>query len=258
MKRKNYDGSEYIDRPDLNKCPDCGCYFGGQNCPLCGKPCPEEMKAGNRKPEAKPKPQKVKVVGSFAWYHTWWFIAVMMFISPVIGIILLATSPRKTWVKILVSLLIISPYIILIATTYGSLLFIGLSNKTQVPVDTSLTRTEYIEACDEVDVEAFYRDYSEYAEDYVALNVIVEEKITDSNIDSFGSEYNVYYLCSPVGGGDYKILVRDCVQSAKRNYISGDVITVYGEGAGQITVYGMGNTPVSAPCVYAAHIDVEK
>ena len=26
-----------LDRPDLNKCPDCGCFFDGDNCPLCGK-----------------------------------------------------------------------------------------------------------------------------------------------------------------------------------------------------------------------------
>ena len=39
-----------LDRPDLNKCPDCKCYFAGDTCPLCGKVCPEEMRAGNRKP----------------------------------------------------------------------------------------------------------------------------------------------------------------------------------------------------------------
>ena len=41
-------GSEELDRPDLNKCPDCGCFFSSDNCPLCGKPCPEEMRAGNK------------------------------------------------------------------------------------------------------------------------------------------------------------------------------------------------------------------
>ena len=29
---------EELDRPDLNKCPDCKCFFGGDNCPICGKP----------------------------------------------------------------------------------------------------------------------------------------------------------------------------------------------------------------------------
>ena len=44
----SYDSDE-LDRPDLNKCPDCGCFFAQDECPLCGKPCPEEMRAGNRK-----------------------------------------------------------------------------------------------------------------------------------------------------------------------------------------------------------------
>ena len=122
----------------------------------------------------------------------------------------------------------------------------------------SLTKTEYIDACDSVDEEVFYRDYPEYEDEYITVNLVVEEKITDTNIDSFGSEYNVYYLCSPVDGGDFKILVRDCVQSNKRNYLAGDVIAVYGEGAGEVTIYGIGGIQVSAPCIYAAHIDIER
>lgn len=255
MKRKNYDGSEYIERPDLNKCPDCGCYFGGANCPLCGKPCPEEYKAGNRKPEEKPKPQKVKVISSHPWYHTWWFIAVIMFLSPLVGVILLATSARKTWVKILVSLLIISPYIIFFVISYGSILFAGLGNMNSVPVDTSLTRVEYVAACEDLDGEEYFRNCQEYAEDFVTLSVIVEERIVDSGPDSYGSGYNVYYFCSPVDGGDINILIRDCSQDSRRNYLVGDMITVFGEGAGEVTIYGEAYTPVSAPCVYAAYID---
>lgn len=43
------DNAEY-DRPDLNKCPDCGVYFASDICPVCKKICPTEMRAGNRKP----------------------------------------------------------------------------------------------------------------------------------------------------------------------------------------------------------------
>ena len=43
---------EGFDRPDLNQCPDCKCFFEGDNCPLCGKECPENMRAGKR-PAAK-------------------------------------------------------------------------------------------------------------------------------------------------------------------------------------------------------------
>ena len=100
-----------LDRPDLNKCPDCGCFFATDACPLCGKVCPEEFRAGNRKP---PKPQKRKRsserITFMAWYYSWWFILVMMIFAPVVGIILFASSPRKKWVKITVSLLIAAFY----------------------------------------------------------------------------------------------------------------------------------------------------
>jgi len=50
----SHDGGDSLDRPDLNRCPDCGCYFESEECPLCGKICPEDMRAGNRK-EVKQK-----------------------------------------------------------------------------------------------------------------------------------------------------------------------------------------------------------
>ena len=40
----SFDPEDELDRPDLNKCPDCGCYFATDNCPLCGKVCPPEMR----------------------------------------------------------------------------------------------------------------------------------------------------------------------------------------------------------------------
>ena len=52
-----FDDDVELDRPDLNKCPDCNCFFAGDNCPICGKVCPEHMRAGNRAPV---KPQKKK------------------------------------------------------------------------------------------------------------------------------------------------------------------------------------------------------
>ena len=45
---RSFENYDELDRPDLNKCPDCGCFFGQDYCPICGKLCPEEMRAGNR------------------------------------------------------------------------------------------------------------------------------------------------------------------------------------------------------------------
>ena len=87
--------NDMLDRPDLNKCPDCGCFFSQDNCPLCGKPCPEEMRAGNR---AAPKKQKYKYDNGYRsvqfidWYHRWWFIALIAFVSPIVSSICLLSS----------------------------------------------------------------------------------------------------------------------------------------------------------------------
>ena len=92
-----YFASEELDRPELNKCPDCECYFASEECPLCGKLCPEEMRAGNRAPVKKPKKQKNSSgrVQFIPWYHTWGFIALMMVVQPIIGLILFFTSPHS-------------------------------------------------------------------------------------------------------------------------------------------------------------------
>ena len=43
----------------------------------------------------------------------------------------------------------------------------------------------------------------------------------------------------------------------KKNYLPGDNITVYGEGAGSVTVYDETDTAYSAPCINAAYIVLE-
>ena len=98
--------SDEMDRPDLNKCPDCGCFFVQDTCPICGKLCPEEMRAGNRKPVKQKKNRGSVGSGRVVfvnWYHSWWFMALMMFIFPLAAIILLATSPYKRKHKIMIS-----------------------------------------------------------------------------------------------------------------------------------------------------------
>ena len=110
-----FDGREELDRPDLNKCPDCECFFAGETCPLCGKVCPEEMRAGNRKP---PKKQRRIRSGSngrvsfVEWYHSWWFIALMMIFMPIAGIVLLFTSPHRTRSKVIFVVIFLAVYFI--------------------------------------------------------------------------------------------------------------------------------------------------
>lgn len=129
--------SHELDRPDLNKCPDCRCFFEGDNCPLCGKECPEEMRAGNR---AKVKPRKKKRnpnsgrVTFIPWYHSWLFIILMMFVMPIVGIILLCTSPYRTRTKIIVIACLVAAwfmvaFVIIPLLLYGEmLLFVWASS----------------------------------------------------------------------------------------------------------------------------------
>lgn len=111
-----FDNSEELDRPDLNKCPDCLCFFAGDTCPLCGKVCPEEMRAGNRKPPKKQKRRHSTGNGRVTfveWYHSWWFIILMMIFMPIAGIVLLITSPHKTRSKVIFAVIFVAVYFIL-------------------------------------------------------------------------------------------------------------------------------------------------
>lgn len=251
-----FDGDNELDRPDLNKCPDCGCYFAQDECPLCGKTCPEEFRAGNRKPVKKKKQRQssYRRTTFVEWYHSWWFVILMLLVAPLIGIVLLITSPHKKSLKIGVA---VAAVVYGIMTTFGiGNIISGITNMWDTPVDTSLGREEYIAACETVTPETFYRLADRYTDQFVSVKLIVAEEVVDSEGYYNGSKYNTYYVCRDEGG-EFEILVRDCVQDTAQNFISGDVITVYGEGAGECTVYDMDYyAPHTAPCIHAAYIEL--
>ena len=249
--------SEELDRPDLNKCPDCGCFFAGDNCPICGKECPPEMRAGNRKAVKHPKTKRNSGSGRVTfvdWYHSWWFIILMMFIFPIAGIILLVTSPHEKWKKaIFVAVAVI--YMIVSFFGIGNIMS-RVSNIFEKPVDTSLTREEYVAACREVNIEDFYRSAYNYEEEFVTMTLKVVGRASYIDDDYYGD--NVYYICEAVEGSSFKIIVRDCIIDGAQNFIKGDVITVYGEGAGACVAYDLEYTPIDGVCVNAAYVILEK
>lgn len=148
--------SDELDRPDLNKCPDCGCFFPQDNCPLCGRECPEEFRAGNRK---RVKPQKHKNssgrVTFVEWYHRWWFIAIMMFVMPVVGIVLLITSPHKKSAKIIFA--VVAVLYAVLRTLLGGGYIGAVKDMFTEPVER-LSFEEYSEKCLEITPEDFYRE----------------------------------------------------------------------------------------------------
>ena len=247
-----HDPNSVIDRPDLNKCPECECFFASLNCPLCGKPCPEEMRAGNRKP-VKIKKQKSTGAGRVTfieWYHSWWFIILMMFIFPIAGICLLVTSPHKKWAKILFTVIFV---LYTIGISYGGFgMIAGLFE--QSPVDDSLTQTEYIAACESITPEMFFRFADKYDDAFVTMKLRVVQKITAFDESDYES-YITYYLCKSEDGA-YTFLLRDCFLSDVQNLAVGDLITVYGEGAGNGEIMSANYETYSAPILNGAYIEL--
>lgn len=239
-----------LDRPDLNKCPDCGCYFAQMDCPLCGKICPDEFRAGNRKVVKKKKRKSTGSGRSYfvEWYHSWWCIILALIVAPVIGIVLLFTSPHKTSHKVIG---VVAAVALWFVSTFGLGFLSNIGNILDKPVDTSLDREEYIAACETVTPESYYRSAAGYTDTFVTVTLTVDEKIVTGE-----GKYDTYYVCRDADG-KFEILVRDCVQEDAQNFIAGDVITVYGEGAGECTVYDMDYyVSHTAPCIHAAYMEL--
>ena len=101
------------DFPHLNKCPECETFFESLTCPLCGKVCPEEMRAGNRKPIKSKKSHKSGWQTRPAyvpWYLSTWFIIAMCIVQPVVGLVLTWMGYWKKGWKIAVTVLLLLPY----------------------------------------------------------------------------------------------------------------------------------------------------
>ena len=248
-----YHDSDELDRPELNKCPDCECYFASEACPLCGKICPEEFRAGNR---AKVKPPKKRGNSSgrvrfIAWYHSWWFILLMFWFMPIVGIVLLVSSPHEKWKKWTAAGVLAVLYLI-------SWLGIGgivsvFTNLFDRPVDTSLTYEQYVAECDELTAEQYYRSYAEYEDDFVTLELKVLKKAMFTDISGY-DEYT-YYICTPVDGSEYYIILRDCLISGEQALIPGDTLTVYGQGDIYCKAFDTDQSIYQGPCLNMAYME---
>ena len=248
----SYETDEDFDIPELNKCPDCKTYFPGDNCPICGKPCPEDMRAGNR-PVVKPKKRSKNTGGSprvtfISWYHRVWFIVLMIFISPVISIILTLTSPHSKGKKVLFVAL---AALMLIGRYAGPYVYNSIVNREPVLVNTKLSETEYIDKCSNVSAEELYRNPDAHKGEFVCVTLTVDMKC-----ESYEQYYPVYYRCVSQDG-KYTLLIRNCLVGAARNFIQGDVITIYGEMQGDTTVYFSNDETSTEPTVNMAYFELK-
>ena len=251
-----FDPEDELDRPDLNRCPDCGCFFAQTHCPLCGKECPEEMRAGNRKPIKKKKPQRGNSgrVTFIDWYHSWWFIILMLIVFPLVGIVLLVTSPHKKSVKIAIVTVGVVYTVVVSYIGIGNIIF-HVKEWIDPPVESSLSFEEYAQRCETLASEDYYRASASYEDRFVSMRL----RVVGVARGEYGPTYNeTYYVCEGEGGQAFRILVRDCFLGQSQNLMIGDVITVYGEGAEMSTVYDAEYNEVIAPCINGAYLELEK
>lgn len=238
-----------LDRPDLNKCPDCECFFPQDTCPICGKVCPEEMRAGNRKKQKKKKSRngRSKTTQYIDWYHQWWFIILMFFVFPLLSVILLFGSPHKKSVKIA---LVVLAVVYMLVSSFGiGRIFGQIGSIFEKPVDTSLSQNEYIAKCVEMSGEEYYRHADNYSDSYVKMKLNVKNTIA--------TDKATYYLCEYVTEDwSYTIYVRDCLIKDKQNFVGGDTIIVYGECEGKEQIYSYGVVLGDGPLVNMAYAEL--
>ena len=250
-----HDDGGVLDRPDLNQCPECGSYFAPSTdiCPICGAFCPEEYRAGNRKP-VKVKRQTFSRASSrvtfVEWYHSWWFIALALIFMPIIGIVLLITSPHKTKHKMMFVAAALL-YTVLVSWGVGGMLIGMIRGQLDRPVDTAMPKAEYIAACEITDAEAYYRMADAYRGKTVAVTLTVREMVSDAEGVYSHARYPNYYVCTDEAQ-NFVVLVRDCIREDRMNLLPGDTVTFYGEGAGNVTVTDTQYNTHTAPCINAA------
>lgn len=246
-----YDSDE-LDRPDLNKCPDCGCYFATDDCPLCGKICPEEMRAGNRAAVKKKKRRKNTSgrVQFIPFYYSWWFMIIISLIFPLAGMILFITSPYSTKIKVIVVAVLVA-FTVLVSWGVGGYLLDRIFEEDEPEVNDTLSKAEYMDKCAEMTATAFYRNTQDGT--YATLTLTVTERIVD---DWSGDDKDiVYYVCTD-GEGKVSILIRDCVLEGSQRYMAGDQLRVWGESRGLVKVYRTDGSGVELPCLYMAYGDL--
>ncbi len=253
-----YHDSEELDRPELNKCPDCECYFATEECPLCGKICPEEMRAGNRAAVKHKKHKNTSGRVQFIpWYHTWWFILIMWFVMPVAAIVLFVTSPYSKRAKIIgvVALVLYLLGTVFMSLMGNQLLYDFIFGEGEL-VNHDISQAEYVEKCQDMTVADFYRAGDSTKGDYITMTVVVAERFTDW-YTAYDAEPGIYYLCCDESRPDAKILVRACLVEEDLNLMVGDTVTVFGESGGQVTVAKDGaSADLTYPCLYMAYVEL--
>jgi len=237
-----------VDYPELNKCPDCETFFQTLTCPLCGKECPEEYRAGNRKAV---KPKKVRYrnnsgrVQFIPWYHCAWVLVIALLAFPLVGLILLWQSSHSKGWKIAGSMIPVATHVVIPALISILGILFGYSYEPPIPTD----RAEFVASCEAVDAEHFFRNAESYSGKAVKIELTVKARRIDTS-DMLGYT-NVYYECvAERNGRAFQFLLADCQAGTDRiNLLEGDRITVYGTALGDWSIIDAEAGALFYPCV---------
>ena len=109
-----------------------------------------------------------------------------------------------------------------------------------------------------MEAEDFYRSTAKYDDKFISVTLKIVDKAVYLDKNYNETEDN-YYVCESVGGSSFYIIVRDCLIDGKQNLIVGDIITLYGEGDKERTVYKYESLyeEVKAPCINMAYVIIK-
>ena len=252
-----YFSDDERDFPELNKCPDCETFFADLYCPLCGKECPEEMRAGNRKPVKIKKRRSSGGSGRVQfvpWYFSSWFIILMLITMPIAGLILLWMGYWKKIWKIVVTVLLVLGYVLAPLASAAMALYLQFESENDIPVNTRISKAEYISLCEETSPELLFREAVKMTDLYISVTLTVSGVWENS----YDLQYDIYIHCYAFENGKrWEFLVRDFRQDDSTNLTEGDVITVYGQMGGNTTISNYTAGDITAPCINMLYFELQ-
>ncbi|MBE6637745.1 MAG: hypothetical protein E7618_08105 [Ruminococcaceae bacterium] len=242
------------DIPELNKCPQCGAFFEGDLCPICKTRCPEEMKAGNRKPLKKARVRKSRAKGYRmppVWYLRFWFILLISTVSRLAAVVLVWMTDWKTWLKVTATVLFLGGSYVFSFALQSFFGWYGMgSDEPSDYIQATLSEEEYRERCETVAYESLMRNPNAYRGSFMTETLTVTAVVKSYFTDS-GTEVRVLHARDEE---DRIYCVYDCRVQNSSGFLRGDTVVVYGEFAGVDAEYTLG-TEELVPLIYGAYID---